>query len=240
MIETVAQTGSTNADLLERLRTGDIPSEDYWLVADRQTSGRGRMGRAWFDGHGNFMGSTLVHLGADDLPPSTLALVMGVAVFDAVSAIAPDLRDLSLKWPNDLLIGAAKLAGILLERLDAYVVVGFGVNLRVAPAVDGRIVAALADYGPVPDRDAFALVMANQVQLGLHRWRTEGLQPLIEHWSTRAHAMGTPLRIGGPGEEPIVGTFAGLARDGALRLQLAGGGERVIHAGDVTVVSGKD
>ena len=240
MIETVAQTGSTNADLLERLRTGDISSENYWLVAERQTAGRGRMGRTWFDGHGNFMGSTLVHLGADDPAPSTLALVMGVAVFDTVRAIAPNLRGLSLKWPNDLLIGAAKLAGILLERHDAYVVVGFGVNLCVAPAVDGRTVTALAVYGPVPDRDAFAILLAQQVQRGLHRWRTEGLPPLIERWSARAHAVGTPLRLVGPGEEPIVGAFAGLARDGALRLQLAGGAERVIHAGDVTLVSGKD
>jgi BirA family biotin operon repressor/biotin-[acetyl-CoA-carboxylase] ligase len=62
LIETVAITGSTNADLLERLAAGEPVSDGFWLVARRQSAGRGRLGRAWSDGAGNFMGSTAVNL----------------------------------------------------------------------------------------------------------------------------------------------------------------------------------
>ena len=79
MIRFVTETGSTNTDLASELRAGMAVPEGEWLVADRQVSGRGRQGRAWFDGYGNFMGSTVVHLSPRDPNPATLALVAGVA-----------------------------------------------------------------------------------------------------------------------------------------------------------------
>src|SRR3546814_4297355 len=92
--------------------SSDVCSSD---LADRQTSGRGRLGRAWGDGQGNFMGSTVVRLTAGDPAPATLALVVGVALARVVAAVAPDVP-IQLKWPNDLLVAGAKCAGILLER----------------------------------------------------------------------------------------------------------------------------
>ena len=88
MIRTVAQTGSTNADLAARLAAGDVVPEGDWLVADRQTAGRGRQGRPWSDGAGNFMGSTVVHPGPGDPPVPTLALVAGLGV----AALLQDFR----------------------------------------------------------------------------------------------------------------------------------------------------
>ena len=216
---------------------------DYWLVSDRQSAGRGRQGRVWFDGAGNFMGSTAVRLRAGDPAPHTLALVAGLAVHEAVSAYVPPPLRVTLKWPNDAMIGsgegAAKLAGILLERVGDWVVVGVGVNLAVAPAVAGRETVALAQLGPQfgsgPDRDGFARVLAACFSAELARWRGAGLAPVISRWLSVGHPLGTPLRVGEPGGEAISGRFAGLDDDGALALTLPDGTTRAIHAGEVSL-----
>ena len=233
MIHTVAITGSTNADLAARLAAGEAVPEGEWLVADRQSAGRGRQGRAWSDGAGNFMGSTVVHPGTGDPPPATLALLAGIAVQEAVSPLIPPPAMARLKWPNDLLIGPAKLCGILLEAVGKAVVVGIGVNLAQAPAVPGRETIALSHFGPAPSRDLFAASLARQFALELERWRSFGLEPMLRRWQAAAHPRGTELVVGEPGEVPLRGTFAGLGADGALQLALTDGTTRTIHAGEV-------
>ena len=233
MIRTVAITGSTNANLAARLAAGEAVPEGEWLVADRQSAGRGRQGRAWSDGAGNFMGSTVVHPAAGDPPPATLALLTGIAVHEAVSPLIPPPAMARLKWPNDLLIRQAKLCGILLEAVGKAVVVGIGVNLAQAPEVTGRETTALSHYGPAPDRDMFAASLARQFALELERWRSFGLEPMLRRWQAAAHRHGTELMVGEPGEEPLRGTFAGLSADGALQLALTDGTTRTIHAGEV-------
>lgn len=232
-IRTLPETGSTNADLLAALRAGDRLGEGDWLVADRQTAGRGRQGREWFDGAGNFMGSTVVCLGAGDPPPASFALAVGLAVYEAVLPLLPDPAALRLKWPNDITYAGAKLAGILLEREGDTLVVGIGVNLAQAPRIEGRETIALADLAPAPDRDLFAGTLAASFATELERWRSYGLDPLARRWQAAAHPPGTPLTVAPPGEPPLTGAFDGLTEDGALRLRLADGGSRVMHAGDV-------
>ncbi|MBC2666386.1 biotin--[acetyl-CoA-carboxylase] ligase [Novosphingobium flavum] len=233
MIEFIAETGSTNADLAARIERGEQLAEGHWLVADRQTAGRGRQGRAWFDGSGNFMGSTWVAASLGDPPLPSLALVAGLALHAASSEWLDPVHIAFLKWPNDLMIGGAKLAGILLERAGGGVVVGIGVNLAVAPAIDARETAALADYGAEPERDHFAHTLAVAFGRELALWRSEGLAPLIARWLAAAHPPGTHLAVGEPGEIPIRGTFAGLDPQGALILDLADGTRQTIHAGEV-------
>ena len=237
MIRFLAETGSTNADLLSALAAGERVGEDDWLVADRQNAGRGRQGRDWFDGHGNFMGSTVVRPGPGDPPPQTLSLLAGVAAFEAVAPLCPSPCPLALKWPNDLLIGGAKLAGILLEATGDAVVVGIGVNLARAPYLPDRETVTLAKFGPAPDRDLFAEALAGLFAEHLVRWRTYGLEPLLREWRAMAMAEGTSLAVHEPGGTRVAGVYAGLADDGALRLRLADGTQRVIHAGDVTLAS---
>ncbi|WP_082660203.1 biotin--[acetyl-CoA-carboxylase] ligase [Sphingopyxis sp. H050] len=228
-IERIAETGSTNADLLARLASGEHVGEGHWLVTDRQTAGRGRLGRAWDDGQGNFMGSTVVHLTAGDPSPATLALVAGVALAKAVSALAPGVA-VTLKWPNDLLVGDAKCAGILLERTGNSVVIGIGVNLVAAPDLPDRPTASLAGEGRGIDRDHFAEVLAIAMVDAIWTWRQEGVGSIVRAWSPLGHPVGTPLRVS---EQGIDGTFDGLADDGALRLRCADGAIMLIHAGDV-------
>lgn len=232
LIEYLAETGSTSVDLAERLRGPGFVAEGFWLVADRQTAGKGRQGRAWCDGAGNFMGSTLVHRRFGDPDAASLALAAGLAVHETVSSRLPPGAEARLKWPNDLMIGTAKLAGILLEMVGDSVIVGIGVNLAVAPALADRETIALGGA----DRDAFAADLARMFALELDRWRSFGLAPIVNRWLAAAHPPGTRLSVGEPGEAPLAGTFAGLTEEGALLLRLADGRTRVIHAGDVRLI----
>lgn len=229
-IRFVERTGSTNSDIL----AAPDAAEGEWLVAARQDQGRGRQNRAWESATGNFHGSTLVRLRRDDPPAGSLALCAGVAVMRAVEAAAP-ATGLMLKWPNDLLLGRAKLAGILLERQDDRVVAGFGVNLAHAPAIEGRDTAALSSVALVSP-EAFAPLLAAAFVRELQRWRDDP-QGLTALWLESAHAVGTPLSVHVAADQKLEGTFAGLAEDGALRLALPGGEERRIHAADVMLGS---
>jgi BirA family transcriptional regulator, biotin operon repressor / biotin---[acetyl-CoA-carboxylase] ligase len=233
LIEFVTNTGSTNADLAARLRNSESVPEGHWLVADRQTAGKGRQGRAWCDGAGNFTGSTLVRPGFGDPAPGSLALLAGLALHEVIALHLPPLHRAVLKWPNDVMIGSAKLAGILLERVGAAVIVGIGVNLASAPQLQDRATAALAQFSPAPDRDLFAAELAGQFAVELARWRGYGLGPVIARWLAAGHPSGTRLSVGEPGELSLEGEFAGLTDDGMLQLRLGDGGLRIVHAGEV-------
>ncbi len=173
----------------------------------------------------------MIGLRPGDPPPATLALAAGLALIEAVDAAAPR-RNLQLKWPNDLMLGQAKLAGILLERAGDRVVAGFGVNLAAAPQIDGRATAHL-DGATTPQ--AFAPLLAASLARLLAAWRTADPAAFIAAWQLRAHPVGTPLTVhSGPGET-LSGRFDGLAPDGALRLRLDDGRIERVHAGDVSL-----
>jgi BirA family biotin operon repressor/biotin-[acetyl-CoA-carboxylase] ligase len=233
VIAFVPETVSTNTDLVARLRAGENVPAGYWLVVDRQTGGRGRQGRQWNDAPGNFMGSTVVQLQGRDASTTGLALVAGLALYETVLPRLNMPGELQLKWPNDLLLSGAKLAGILLEREGDAVVVGFGVNLASAPRVPGRNTVSLGQFGPAPDRDSFAADLVVRFEDEVARWRTYGIDPVLARWRSVGHPEGTLISVHGDGGEPVMGIFAGLAPDGALRLNLADGSLRVIHAGEV-------
>ena len=205
--------------------------EGDWLVALRQDAGRGRHGRAWETVAGNFLGSTIVRLRGDDPAPPALALAAGLALIEAVEVAAPG-EPLSLKWPNDLMLGDAKLAGILLERSGDKVVAGFGVNLAAAPAIEGRKTASL---GGSMTPQAFAPLLAASFARVLAAWRPADPAAFAQAWLARAHPVGTPLDVhSGPGER-ISGRFDGVETDGAMRLRTQSGAVEIIRAGDVSL-----
>ena len=211
---------------------GDIGAvEGDWLVALAQDEGRGRQGRAWSSLQGNFFGSTLVQLRAGDPPAPGLSLACGLALIEAVGAAVAG-RALMLKWPNDLLLEGGKIAGILLERAGDRIVAGFGVNLAVAPAIDGRSTASL-DGALSPQ--AFAPLVAASMARIVALWRASEPATFAQAWLARAHAVGTPLAVHDGQGQRVAGRFDGLEADGALRVRLDGGAVEIVRAGDVSL-----
>jgi BirA family biotin operon repressor/biotin-[acetyl-CoA-carboxylase] ligase len=228
-VRTVAETGSTNADMIALAAAG--LEEGVWLRAERQTSGRGRQGRVWASPAGNLYASTLVWVRPSDPAAATLALVAAVALEEAVSAYIPGA--VLLKWPNDLLIDGAKLSGVLLERAGAAVVIGIGVNLAFHPDDTDRVATSLAAYNVAVDPADFIETLAEAFARWVERWRGEGIDVVRRRWVEHAHAIGTPLTARLPDGSASDGLFDGLDPEGALILRLADGTRRVIHAGDV-------
>jgi BirA family biotin operon repressor/biotin-[acetyl-CoA-carboxylase] ligase len=225
-IRVVERTGSTNVDLL----ADPAAVEGDWLVALTQDAGRGRQGRAWVSESGNFFGSTLVALQPTDPPAASLSLAAGLALIEAVDLAAPG-NALMLKWPNDLLLGTAKLGGILLERNGDRVVAGFGLNLGRAPKIEWKEVAAL---NGIMLPQAFAPLLAGSFARMLDLWRTSEAEAFARAWLARAHPLGTRLTIHSAPGQTVSGTFEGIELGGALRLRLDDRVE-VIHAGDVEI-----
>lgn len=161
-----------------------------------------------------------------DPPAPTLALVAAVALHETA---APFASGIFVKWPNDLMAGPAKLAGILLERAEDAVVTGFGVNLAHHPQDLGRPAASLAALaGAAPEPGPFCDLLADAFARWLACWRAEGLRPVRAAWLAAAHPVGTALSTAA-GD----GLFDGLDEGGALRLRLADGTVRSLAAGDV-------
>jgi BirA family transcriptional regulator, biotin operon repressor / biotin---[acetyl-CoA-carboxylase] ligase len=227
MLSTVAETGSTNDDVAAMARAG--AAEGLWLRAERQSGGKGRQGRGWASPPGNLYASTLVRLQPGDPPAATLALVAAVALHEVCSLYAPTIV---IKWPNDLMAGGAKLAGILLERGGEAVVIGFGANLAHHPSgLDRPVTSIAALAGTAPDAGAVVEALAEGFARWLRRWRGEGLAPVRDRWLAAAHPIGTALSAGGK-----EGLFDGLDHDGALRLRLPDGSVQLIHAGEVFLI----
>ncbi|WP_299327427.1 biotin--[acetyl-CoA-carboxylase] ligase [Parasphingopyxis sp.] len=229
--------------------------EDSWLRAERQIGGRGRQGRKWVSIRGNLYASTIVRLKEDDPPPATLSLVAGSALWSLVFLemndpdfrghvskpveLEPNLRwsdKLVLKWPNDLLLDGAKMAGILLERDRDAVIIGFGVNLADHPRDLDQPANSLAKYVDPPTPDVFLDYLAGIFRHSLQEWREHGLSYLRYSWMEKSFPIGQPMAIHDRDNNRISGEFAGLSEDCALRLRLADGSVRVMHAGDVFLI----
>ncbi len=180
---------------------------------------------------GNFFGSTLVELRPGDPPAPTLSLASGLALIEAVDIAVP-AQALMLKWPNDLMLLGKKLAGILLERSGDRIAVGFGINLATAPELADR---KAANLGGLIGPQAFAPLLAGTFARLLDLWRASEPALLVHAWLARAHPLGTQLTVHSGTDETITGRFAGLEKDGALRLAIPGGGIEIVRAGDVAL-----
>ena len=210
-----------------RARAADGEADGLAVLALRQTQGRGSRGRDWQSPVGNFYGSVLLRPREPARDAGQWSLLAGVALADALASLLPPSAALRLKWPNDVLLGDAKLAGILVDSAAGpdgwleWLVIGAGVNLEVAPEVPGRRVAAVADVAAPPTPPAFAELLLAALDHWCNRRLRDGFAPVRAAWLARAPAVGSPvtLRIG---QDRLGGDFAGLGADGSLLLHTGG------------------
>ncbi|MEZ5839633.1 MAG: biotin--[acetyl-CoA-carboxylase] ligase [Hyphomicrobiales bacterium] len=232
----LAEVDSTNAEALRRLNSGETPP--FWLTADRQIAGRGRRGRGWTSEPGNLY-SSLVLL--DPAPPAhvgELPLVIGLAAHRAVSRVAGLPADaLTVKWPNDLLLGGSKIAGILIEAVPfagrRAVVIGIGINVGHHPAGTEWPATDLATAGAAIDTEAMFGLLAGAIGETLAKWNEgAGFAAIRRAWLDAAFGVGEPIVVRLP-QTTVSGHFSTIDRDGRLVLRHADGAEERISAGDV-------
>jgi BirA family transcriptional regulator, biotin operon repressor / biotin---[acetyl-CoA-carboxylase] ligase len=238
---TYDEIDSTNSEAMRRVAAGE--RGPLWILAHRQTAGRGRSGRAWASPKGNFSGSLIFEPGCAPAIVPQLSLLAGIAVHRAIEAMWPEgaaSRRLRLKWPNDLLIDGAKVAGILVESTNfgagLVAVVGIGTNIRQRPDVADRGVTCLAAHSPDPPTvDQFHAILAACLSDCLQTWQSgTGFEALRVEWLARAGSIGDPIAVN-TGSGPVAGTFAGLDTDGALLLCAADDRLLRFTFGDVTL-----
>jgi BirA family biotin operon repressor/biotin-[acetyl-CoA-carboxylase] ligase len=210
-----------------------------WLTAGRQTAGRGRRGRAWETGQGTNLAATLL-LTTQRTPAEAaqISFVAALAVADLADAFVPASL-VTLKWPNDPLIGGRKASGVLIESGPApggglWLAIGVGVNLAEAPANAERPATTFAAHmtGPPPKPLEALPVLAEGFERWMEVWDRLGFAAIADAWTRRAHGLGEPCtaRLG---NETLEGVAEGLDPDGSFRLRLPDGMLRRITAGDV-------
>lgn len=223
--------------MAEAARIAPALTRPTWIVAERQTAGRGRQGRAWADGAGNLM-ATLVY--RPDAPPAEAAkrsFMAANAVFEAL-ALYLDRNRLSKKWPNDVLLDGGKVAGLLLEasgvgpKVD-WLAIGIGVNLVSAPEIEAAFApVSLTGQGvAAPDPRRLLSEIATNIATEERMWAELGFGRIRRDWLRDAARLGEVITARTAREE-VTGTFDSIDEEGNLVL-ITGAGPRLISAGEV-------
>ena len=204
------------------------------VVADSQAAGRGRRGRAWVDEPGaSLLASIVLRPRLDPARLPGLSLAAAVAVAEALTRTAGLTP--RLKWPNDVLIGGRKVAGILLESRvtgeQATTILGIGVNLsqRVFPAdLAGRATSIWLASGRLVDRDSLLAALLDALAEWRRRLERQGFAPVRTRWRALADTLGRPVTVDG-----VSGVAVDVDADGALVVADADGRRRRVVAGEV-------
>lgn len=232
--------GSTNAEALALARGGE--RGPLWITAARQTAGRGRGGRTWVSPPGNLHATLLLTEPCAMAQAPQLAFVAGLALCDAVAECAPQLAHrLALKWPNDLLLGGAKLAGILIESETVPLLalaVGIGANCAAHPDDTPYPATDLAAAGAEVAPASLFAALAAAMQRRLAQWdRGAGFAAIRAGWLARAAGLGQEISVRLP-ERAFTGRFEGLDETGRLLLMQADG-LTAVTAGEVFAFGGR-
>jgi BirA family biotin operon repressor/biotin-[acetyl-CoA-carboxylase] ligase len=237
-----AEAGSTNDDAKQLAADGAPEGTLIW--ADVQTAGRGRRGRVWQSPVGNLYMSLVLRPQAPLSDFGQIGFVAGLAIAEAISYLLRPKGGVACKWPNDVLIGGQKVAGLLLEsegRIDVqaqdrgWLVLGIGVNVASYPSDVEYPATSLAAAGrSFPVGDVLSAV-CDRFDAWYATWRNQGFEPLRSAWLKRAAGVGGPITVRLE-DRVLDGHFAGLDEDGALLLHSAGTADTDplrVTAGDV-------
>jgi BirA family biotin operon repressor/biotin-[acetyl-CoA-carboxylase] ligase len=233
----LATVGSTNTEARIRAQHGE--PAPLWITAVEQTEGRGRMGRSWVSPAGNLYASLLLREPSPSERAPELAFVTALALRDAILAEAPALApQLAFKWPNDILLGGGKCAGILIEGEVApgsglSVVIGIGVNCSSHPPAAAYPATDLVVHGAkITPQRLFQRLSATMCRR-LAQWAGgENLPAILADWLGAARGIGEEIMVRNAAGEKH-GRFVGLDSSGRLILESRGGTVEKISAGDV-------
>jgi BirA family biotin operon repressor/biotin-[acetyl-CoA-carboxylase] ligase len=223
--------GSTSTEACGLARQGE--RGPLWLTARQQTAGRGRRGNVWVSEPGNLYASLLLP-GVPKGRGGELAFVTGLAVYDALAALAPAIAPrLSLKWPNDVLLDGAKLAGILIEAEDDWAVVGIGINCQHHPQDMERPAVDLKSEGVDLTAEEVFSVLSKTMFGRLKQWASgTGFSAVRSDWLIRASGVGQSIRVKRHRDE-LSGQFQGLDETGQLLLRLPDGSIQAVNSGEI-------
>jgi BirA family biotin operon repressor/biotin-[acetyl-CoA-carboxylase] ligase len=231
------QIGSTNSEAIAQARAGE--RGPMWFVTTEQTAGRGRRHRPWIAPRGNLASSVLEAIDVTPAVAATLGFAAGLALEAALRTIAgPASIGLSLKWPNDVLAGPAKLSGILLEAEalpdgGLAVVVGMGTNVIAAPEGLPAPATSLRALGVQASAETlFAALSDSWVEFHGIWDRGRGFGELRRRWLALAAGLGQPVAVH-TGKETVSGIFDTLDETGCMIVRTPGGGRVAVSAGDV-------
>lgn len=220
----LAEVDSTNAEAVRR--AGDLAGPE-WILALRQTAGKGRRGRAWADPSGNFAATLVLPNPGDPMQSALRSFVAALALYDAFVAVTGRTEGFAMKWPNDVLLNGGKVAGILLERLGhGALAIGIGVNLADAPRSDAvetgahRPVSLLSETGTAVSAEDFLTPLAESYARHETSFAAYGFAPIREAWLARAAKLGEVITAR-TGKIETVGTFLDIDATGNLVLQTA-------------------
>ncbi len=230
----------SDSTILEARRRADRgEAQPVWLLAGVQTAGRGRRGRAWASLQGNLHATYLFATAHAPAEIALLSFAAGVAIAETLEAMIGAGR-VALKWPNDVLIERAKVAGILIDSGGlaaggAWAALAFGINLVRAPEALDQATMSLREALPIdvetPPPTRFFASLRPRLEGWAERLAGEGFAPLRAAWLARAYGLGEPAAVKA-GDHQIEGRIAGLSPRGELELDTAAG-RRLVAAGDV-------
>jgi BirA family biotin operon repressor/biotin-[acetyl-CoA-carboxylase] ligase len=203
-----------------------------WIIADEQTSGRGRLGRKWHSEPGNLYCTLLLKREAPAAALPQLSFVIALAVHDAVSGFCgPQL--VNLKWPNDVLLMGGKVAGILCEVLDkGGLAIGCGINVSHSPQAVPYPSAHLNEFAHEATVDNVFAAYRTAVDGRVAQWQGEGFASIIKDWEARSAHLNQTVQVKME-RGTVEGIFRGLAPDGAMRVELKDMTMQTVYAGDV-------
>lgn len=233
------ETLGSTSDLAKEIGDEESHSEvdHLWIWTREQTSGRGRRGREWISRQGNLTTTVLLRPDCEPSKGAELTFVAALAIADLVAAYVGDSQ-VELKWPNDVLVSSAKIAGILLESSAApgatldWLSIGMGVNLAFHPDQTIYPATNLKNLGcEVEALDALESLV-QKFDFWKETWIQEGFVPIRSAWLSKAKGLGEPI-VARLANDQTEGTFEDLDPSGNLIIRLRSGDKRLISAGEV-------
>jgi BirA family biotin operon repressor/biotin-[acetyl-CoA-carboxylase] ligase len=234
-VHTYAQLESTQDYVRDIAEDEEFFDEGIAVQCLMQTKGRGRQGNEWSSPAGNLYLSVLLRPNCKAQIAGQLSFVVAVALMKAIKEYLNPEHNISLKWPNDILIDGKKVAGILLEsninklgQVD-YVIVGTGVNILAHP--EGAVALKDVSANPVPVHPFRDVYLRHLSQI-YRRWQNEGFSLVRDEWLLSAHGIGGPITAR-MFDRKEFGTFDGIDLEGRLLLKQDDGSTKLISAGEV-------